>query len=259
MGTVEIYTFPLQVKDLVKISYVAVRGRDEEEGAVQRVLNRKRIASIKQYILDGNMFVNTFVINWNDSNYKPEFENDEIKIPLVDSVAQLLDGQHRLEGLKEAMKLEKSIGEKQILVSMVIGLGTKEAAKIFININSEQKPVPKSLIFDLYGVTDDDKNFAITRSDDIAKELNENVDSPYYNLIKYPGSPRGKGKIDLSTVVSTLKKYVDVDGKFADNNIKDLNFQSQIIINYFSTLKYHWDKEELWGNASQNVFFKAAG
>ena len=243
MGTVEIYTFPLQVKDLVKISYVAVRGRDEEEGAVQRVLNRKRIASIKQYILDGNMFVNTFVINWNDSNYKPEFENAEIKIPLVDSVAQL----------------EKNIGEKQILVSMVIGLGTKEAAKIFININSEQKPVPKSLIFDLYGVTDDDKNFAITRSDDIAKELNENVDSPYYNLIKYPGSPRGKGKIDLSTFVSTLKKYVDVDGKFADNNIKDLNFQSQIVINYFNTLKYHWEKEELWGNASQNVFFKAAG
>lgn len=259
MGTVKIYTFPLQVKDLVKISYVAVRGRDEEEGAVQRVLNRKRIASIKQYILDGNMFVNTFVINWNDPNYKPELDDNDIKIPLVDSVAQLLDGQHRLEGLKEAMKLEKNIGEKQILVSMVIGLGTKEAAKIFININSEQKPVPKSLIFDLYGVTDDDKNFAIIRSDDIAKELNENVDSPYYNLIKYPGSPRGKGKIDLSTVVSTLKKYVDADGKFADNNIKDLNLQSQIVINYFSTLKYHWDKEELWGNASQNVFFKAAG
>lgn len=45
------------------------------------------------------------------------------------------------------------------------------------------------------------------------KRINENVDSPYYNLIKYPGNPRGKGKIDLSTVVSTLKKYVDVDGK----------------------------------------------
>lgn len=259
MGAVEIYTFPMQVKDLVKISYVAVRGRDEEEGAVQRVLNRKRISSIKQYILDGNMFINTFVINWNDANYKPQFCDGKIEIPLVDSVAQLLDGQHRLEGLKEAMKVNQSIGEKQILVSMVIGLGTKEAAKIFININSEQKPVPKSLIFDLYGITDDEKNFAITRSDDIAKELNENVDSPYYNLIKYPGSPRGKGKIDLSTVVSTLKKYVDVDGKFVDNNIKDLNFQSQIVINYFSALKFHWDREELWGNSSQNVFFKAAG
>ena len=259
MGMVEIYTFPIRVKDLIKISYVAVRGRDEEEGAVQRVLNRKRIASIKQYILDGNMFVNTFVINWNDVNYKPEFTDNRVEIPLVDSVAQLLDGQHRLEGLKEAIKVEESIAENQVLVSMVIGLATKEAAKIFININSEQKPVPKSLIYDLYGVTEDDRNFAITRSDDIAKELNDNVDSPYYNLIKYPGNPRGKGKIDLSTVVSTLKKYVDTDGKFVDNNIKDLNIQSQIMINYFSALKYHWDKEELWGNASQNVFFKAAG
>ena len=164
-----------------------------------------------------------------------------------------------MEGLKEAIKLEESIREKQILVSMVIGLDTKEAAKIFININSEQKPVPKSLIFDLYGITDDDKNFAITRSDDIARILNENMDSPYYNLIKYPGNPRGKGKIGLSTVVSTLKKYVDVGGKFVDNNIKDLNFQSQIVINYFNVLKYYWDESDLWENQSQNVFFKAAG
>ena len=259
MEAIRIYTFPMKVKDLVKISYVAVRGRDKEEGAVQRVLNRKRISSIKQYILDGNMFVNTFVINWNDINYMPQVDSKSIEIPLVDSVAQLLDGQHRLEGLKEAIKLEESIREKQILVSMVIGLDTKEAAKIFININSEQKPVHKSLICDLYGITDDDKNFAITRSDDIARILNENMDSPYYNLIKYPGNPRGKGKIDLSTVVSTLKKYVDVGGKFVDNNIKDLNFQSQIVINYFNVLKYYWDESDLWENQSQNVFFKAAG
>ena len=63
VGEIDIYTFPMKVKDLVKISYVTVRGRDKEEGAVQRVLNKKRIASIKQYVLDGNMFVNTFVIN----------------------------------------------------------------------------------------------------------------------------------------------------------------------------------------------------
>ena len=52
---------------------------------------------------------------------------------------------------------------------------------------------------------------------------------------------------------------MDIDGKFADNNIKDLNIQSQIVINYFNTLKYYWDTEELWGKTSQNVFFKAAG
>ena len=134
VGSIKLYTFSMRVKDLVKISYVAVRGRDEEEGAVQRVLNKKRISSIKQYILDGNMFVNTFVINWNDEKYMPEISDFEIEIPLVDSVAQLIDGQHRLEGLKEALKADDSISEKRIMVSMVIGLKTKDAAKIFINI-----------------------------------------------------------------------------------------------------------------------------
>lgn len=259
MGVIDIYTFPIEVETLVEISYVAVRGRDKEQGAVQRVLNRKRITAIKEYILDGNMFVNTFIINWNDIKQTPEFIDDCIYIPVVNGCAQLLDGQHRLEGLKEAIKVDASIAKKEVLVSMVIGLETKEAAKIFININSEQKPVPKSLIYDLYGVTEDSKNFPIIRSGDIAKELNENINSPYYNLIKYPGAPKSKGKIDLSTVISTLKKYLDTDGKLIENNIRDLNLQCQILINYFNALKYHWDKEQLWENASKNVFYKAAG
>ena len=216
VNNINIFTFKMKVEDVITVCYVAVRGRDKEEGAVQRVLNKKRISSIKQYVLDGNMFVNSFIVNWNDNNYYPEIKAGTITIPIIDSTAQLIDGQHRLEGIKEAAKVDTSILEKEILVSLVINLGTKEATKIFININSEQKPVPKSLIYDLYGVTEDDKNFAITRADDIARELNENIDSPFYNLIKYPGGPRGKGKIDLSTVVSSIKKYVDINGKFAE-------------------------------------------
>ena len=33
------------------------------------------------------MFVNTFVINWNDINYMPQVDSKSIEIPLVDSVA----------------------------------------------------------------------------------------------------------------------------------------------------------------------------
>lgn len=60
---ITIYTLIMSVKDLANISYVAVRGKDTEEGAVQRVLNRQRIMSIKNYVLDDNLFVNTFVVN----------------------------------------------------------------------------------------------------------------------------------------------------------------------------------------------------
>lgn len=92
INNIDIYTLPMTVSDLSNISYVAVRGKDDEEGAVQRVLNKQRIASIKRYVLDGNMFVNTFVLNWTNVNDRPIIEENDIKIPLVYSSAQLIDG-----------------------------------------------------------------------------------------------------------------------------------------------------------------------
>lgn len=50
VGTVKIYTFPMYVKDLVKISYVAVRGRDEEEGQFRECLIEK------EYLLSNSIF-----------------------------------------------------------------------------------------------------------------------------------------------------------------------------------------------------------
>ena len=256
---IKIYTFIMTVKDLANISYVAVRGKDDEEGAVQRVLNRQRISSIKNYVLNDNMFVNTFVLNWTNVDSTPHTTENFIDIPILYASAQLIDGQHRLEGLKLAIKEKPEIADRNIIVSMAINLETVSAAKIFLNINSEQKPVPKSLIYDLYGVTAEVRNFAVNRATDIAEILNQNVDSPFYNVIKYPGSPRGKGKLDLSTVVNALKSYVDHGGKLEEYNISNLVLQSNILQNYFRALKFHADKSSKWSTINQNIFFKAAG
>ena len=253
------YTQSMKVKDVVYIHYVAVRGKDQEEGAVQRVLNKQRIKSIKEFVLSGNMFVNTFILNWTEGRNLPVYDDDHIIIPLVPSSAMVIDGQHRLAGLQEAMNEDETIGEKEILVSICIQLLTKDAARIFLNINSEQKPVPKSLIYDLYGIVEDDKEHAISRAKDIASELNENADSPYYKSIKFPGSPRGSGFIDLSTVISSLKNYLEPDGLFATYNLKDLNLQKQVIINYLSAIKYYYEKEGIWANRAKNPFLQNAG
>lgn len=256
---ITIYTLIMSVKDLANISYVAVRGKDTEEGAVQRVLNRQRIMSIKNYVLDDNLFVNTFVINWTYTKSLPIITEAEIELPILYGAAQLIDGQHRLEGIKAAMTENPDLANKTIIVSLAINLETKDAAKIFLNINSEQKPVPKSLIYDLYGVTDEERNFAINRADDIAHILNEDINSPFYNVIKFPGMPRGKGKLDSSTVVSALKGYVDHGCKLEEKNISSLNAQATILQNYFSALKYHADKTSKWSTISSNIFYKAAG
>ena len=50
-GGIKAYIYISKVKDILPIYYVAVRGRDKVEGAVQRVLNKRRISSIKNFIL----------------------------------------------------------------------------------------------------------------------------------------------------------------------------------------------------------------
>jgi DGQHR domain-containing protein len=249
----------MKIRDVVYISYVAVRGRDEEEGSVQRVLNRQRIASIKKYILEGNNFYSTFILNWKDSNLKPKFNGEEITIPIIQSAAQIIDGQHRLAGIEEAMKENNSIGDIEILVTLCLNLSTKDAANIFININSEQKPVPKSLIYDLFGEIENDTDHAINRATDIAKELNEAIESPYYGAIKYSGKPRGVGIVDLSTIVNSLKKHLEPDGVFASHKLTNLQNQKAVLFNYFAALQFYYDREDLWNNKTKNPFFSNAG
>lgn len=258
-GMLSVFHLTMKVKDVIYVSYVAVRGKNDEEGAVQRLLNRQRIFSIKSFVLEGNMFFNTFILNWTDKKVKPEFADGAISVPIIPSAAQVIDGQHRLAGLEEAMKEDETIGNQEILVTFCIGLTTKEAALIFVNINSEQKPVPKSLIYDLFGEMEDDGNHAINRATDIAEELNENQESAFYGAIKFPGKARGVGIVDLSAVVTSLKKHLEPDGVFAAHKLTNLQNQKLVILNYFSALKFYYDREDLWANRTKNPFFTNAG
>lgn len=256
---VDIYTQPMKVKDVVQMSYVAVRGRDNEEGSVQRVLSTQRVKLIRDYVLQGKTFFNTFILNWTDNTKNFTFKNGKIEIPVIPFGAQIIDGQHRIAGLQSAMEVDPKIGERVILVSLTQQLNTKQAAEIFLNINTEQKPVPRSLIFDLFGIVESDKEHAINRSRDIAIELNENEESPYYKLIKFPGSPRGYGIIDLATFVTSLKVYVKPGGIFSNYNITDLNRQKTIFLNYFNAIRYFYELKEFWHLKSKNPFLQSAG
>jgi DGQHR domain-containing protein len=258
-GDIECYTLPMKINDVINIIYVAVRGKDEEEGAVQRVLNKTRVNSIKDFVLSGNMFFSTFILNWTDEKHLPTFDGIKMDIPILPSSAQVIDGQHRLAGLEEAIKINSPIGEKEILVTFTIGLTTKEAALIFLNINSEQKPVPKSLIYDLFGEVQDEEDHAINRAGDIAAELHDNPESPFYGAIKYPGKPRGVGIIDLASIISSFKPHLEVGGTFANYNLNNLQNQKTVILNYFVALKYFYDKKNMWPNKLVNPFLTSAG
>ncbi len=70
---IRFWSCTLKYKHLVEITYVATRAasRDlltpSEEGAVQRLLNKRRIKSIKDFVLEGGMFPNGIILNWTSS------------------------------------------------------------------------------------------------------------------------------------------------------------------------------------------------
>ncbi len=258
-GDVPTYTFTMKVKDVLAIYYVAVRGVDNEEGAVQRVLNKRRINDIKEFILGGHTFFNSFILNWTDVNFAPSIDDNLISLPLIHGSAQVIDGQHRLAGFDAAIADEESVGDRDIIITLCLKLTTKKAAEIFLNINTEQKPVPKSLMYDLFGEVIDDETHAVNRATDIARYLNDDPESPLYKLIKFPGSPRGQGSIELSTFVSSIKEHLKPGGTFGVYKLNTLDHQKMVITNFFKSVKSFYMTNKIWESKVKNPFIKAAG
>lgn len=253
-GNIPTHIFSTKIENILPATYVAVRGQTDEEGAVQRVLSKRRIASIMNFVIEGNMFYTPFILNWTNNDHI-KISKTKIEYDLIDKSAQVIDGQHRLEGIKQALKTNPEIKEKEILIILAQNLSTEEAAKIFLNINTEQKPVPQSLVYDLFSAVKDKKSFEV-RINDLARKLNTEQDSPYYQMIKMPGL--GIGKVDFSILVSSLKPYMSVDSTFSKYNLDTLEIQYKVLFNFYNFLRNEYEKEGVW-NSTRNPFMTNAG
>lgn len=239
------------------ISYAAVRGQSLEEGAIQRVLNQSRIGGIRDFTLAGGDYPNAIVLNWVNDNNPLIRTSGKLSFDDERDSAQIIDGQHRVAGIKAAIEERSELGNLELPVVIYEKLSTKECADIFLAINTEQKPAPRSLVFDLYGIASEDLvDPAAVRARDIAIFLNEESDSPYYNEIKFPNLKTRKGGIALSTAVSAIKPLVEEKGGFEQIDIHELESQRQIVMNLFRVLQQKYGDQ--W-EVKTNAFMYAAG
>lgn len=239
---------------LTKISYASVRRKDDEDGAVQRILNSGRISGVKDFALKLGDFPASIVLNW----VGPKLNIKGGKVTLVNQprMAQIIDGQHRVAGLAAAIEEDPQVASFEIPVALYEGLDTSNSARIFISINTEQRPAPKSLVLDLYGVTASDlMDPSAMRASDIVAYIG-GPDRPYDGWIKLPNQDRKRGGVALSTAVSAIKPLVDDKGLLDQIGISELEIQQVIFNNYFSALKERYGR--YWNDRS-NVFIYAAG
>lgn len=158
MGDKTYYTFSIHPSDLLKISYVShrMKGHGSDSKAYQRMVNRGRLKSIRQYITEGGVFPTNVVANLSE---RPQFDigeqhakhNDNSRFgwltlePKYRS-AWIIDGQHRLYAYSG-----HSAASKDFLSILAFEqLDESTQANMFVDINSKQKSVPPSVLNVLY-------------------------------------------------------------------------------------------------------------
>jgi DGQHR domain-containing protein len=228
-GGVDFYAFVLDSKTLREISFVSKREIGNPKG-YQRYLNEDRIKEVGEYIKKPrSTFPNSIIVSLDSTKARFEPSQEEnrgtLVIPKEPDIAWIIDGQHRLNGFKYSEGKEFDL-----LIAAYLGLPETYQATIFKVINSKQKGVNLSLIYDLIELTKD-AEYQDQRAHEIVKALNCEIDSVWKDNIKMLGI--GKGIISQAALIAELKKLLN-DKIFEEYPVGE---QVKILKDYFAVLK----------------------
>lgn len=217
------YVGVISSEDLVKISSADIREMETELDSymgIQRNLSKSRVKALSSYVnnVDAS-FPTSIILAVDDENAEWDADRKELTLfnkdgQSLDEIAKIIDGQHRIEGLKN---LEAG-NSFQLSVSVFVGADLATQANLFATVNLAQTKVNRSLVFDLY-------SYERTRSPqktchDIAVALDRYERSPFYQRIKRLGTAtpgRDKEALTQAAIVEPLMRLISKDPS-ADRN-----------------------------------------
>lgn len=267
--------------DLLKIAESETRGKK----GIQRVLNSQRTQSISNYCKDPDAIFPTPIILAieSDEDIEGDIQNPKFSLTSVDNSgvfkfaysdeirASILDGQHRLFGI------QKSGTNFELPVAIAFNLSEEQKAYIFSTINSNQKQVDKSLIYDLFELSTYRSPHKTAHY--LARLFNYSSESPFYGRLKmlekrtdYAQSLSQGTFVNYITglLISNNPKQDMIDiknnKKIKDNSkyplrkyfIQDADDAIyKILLNYFSSVQEVFSEE--WNDYNNYILSKSTG
>lgn len=227
-GKYTLAVFSISAAELWKIVTINKRDHDKDKG-YQRVLSEGRVGAISRYVQKGNCLPTSVLVTFDEGKFNKE--KDKITVPNSAEAGWVIDGQHRLAGIRA------SGVDMQVSVVAFLGLGEKEQITQFVKINREARSVPASLYIDLLKHLPDktDAELAKERSADIATQLRKDEDSPFFGKIAMLGSPK-PGEVSLVNFARRVAPLIArPKGKLA---LYSLPFQVGLLKNYYKALSH---------------------
>ena len=197
MGGYTYYSFSIEPEKLLKIGYVLHRNEANSNmmPTYQRIIKKSRLQGVRSFVNNGGYFPNSIIISIDTGGKGLKFEQSPTKVenaisklgvlflPKKYRSAYIIDGQHRLYGYSDS----KYASTNTIPVVAFVDLDRNEQIKLFMDINENQKAVPKSLRVTLNAdMLWDSKDLNEQRQalrSKIAQMLGEESTSPLFNRI----------------------------------------------------------------------------
>lgn len=221
----------------------------DDDDEFQRHLNKSKLSDLNKFLANEfkdenqNIIYPSSVIlsldlNENNSNnlteseieklYEPNLNScfvvdnngfSSIYIPKSKRICLIVDGQHRFYGLKKFFEstndeiLKNRILKFQFISTILLGYDSFQVAEVFANVNFNQKPVNKSLYYDIFGSAAKEKN-EIQLAHFLALHMQNSQDSPLFGMIKLLG--KGYGLFSQAFFVEKLLIHFVKNGTWND-------------------------------------------
>jgi DNA sulfur modification protein DndB len=272
MGKFTAYTFSVRPEYLLKIAFVSHRakGKPSDIDAYQRMLKKSRLNSIRQYISEGGIFPTNIVVNIAQSKWltfdrgKQESEDKSsifgwLNIRPAYRVAWIIDGQHRLFAYAGHPDSIKGL----ISVMAFVDLPASEQARLFVDINAEQRKVKQSLLQELYAELHWDAEEIEVRMQAVLSKTIQALDgdptSPFFQRIQKADDVRTDLRcISLTTIFKALEQgrfFISAKKKgqileygplWGGDNVATMTRTQAILNSYFEAIRLTapdlWDK-----------------
>lgn len=249
------YACVIPARDIVFRLDIRRRSENPVVG-IQRDDNPRRISEIAGYAAEpSSVFPTPIIVS--ASSEKVAIEGGLVKFSSDGgAIGHILDGQHRVLGLKNADVAV--IDSFDLLVVFVFDIDPYAQATVFATINGNQKQVSKSLMYDLFSLY---PGRSVEKTcHEIVRSLNDDMESPFYGRIKILGK-----KMGLADTLSQAAFVDQVGRQIRDKNGVLYGYYEKgedwvirkVIFNIFSALLDAQARSN--GRYPEDYFFKTTG
>ena len=262
-GDLVVYLTSIKVRNLIADGFYTVDTLDpKSDEGYQRLLNNGRARKLADYIVKGqntnDAYLPTSVLLATDKVVPFDDRDNTVQIDTVHlGPLSVVDGQHRLEGLKMAAKKDPRVLDFEVPVNLAVNIPHIVQMCHFLIVNTTQKSVDKAveqrITARLTQALDVEDMPSLPRwiyqrvhLGDVEKALkyvtylNKTADSPWKSKIKMANEDSAGKTVNQGSFVKAVVRYV-LTANNPLSSVRDIDKEKKILLNYWKALAAHLD------------------